>query len=116
MTNFLITQGQKEELIKELNFNAENLWMKDLYISKIRQEVRQSSEHEGIMRKRNQNDGISSHLYLRSDHDSSGTTPPRFLTEALDNELEPLRKARETASATGAQNQNTLRVRPNLAE
>lgn len=113
--NFLITQSQKEELIKELSFTAENLWMKDLYLSKIRNEVRQSNEHEGLVRRRNYNDGVSSHLYLRSEHDESGTTPPRFLTEALDNEQEPLRKAKN-GGAQGVQNSNSLRVRPNLAE
>ena len=40
VSNFLITQSQKEELVKELNFSAENLWLKDFYISKIRQDLR----------------------------------------------------------------------------
>lgn len=99
ISNFLITQTAKEELIKELNFTAENLWLKDFYLSKIRQEVRSLAEQEGVIKRRSHNENMSSHLCLRSDHDESGTTPPRFLTDALYNEDMPLRKAREVASA-----------------
>lgn len=96
ITNFLLTKAQKEELLRELTFSTEHLWLKDLYLSKIRQEVRQSCEHEGVIRRRLYNDGISSHLCLRSIHqdDESGATPPRFLTDVD----EPLRKAREVTS------------------
>ena len=108
ITHFLITQSQKEELIKELNFGAENLWLKDFYLSKIRSEVRQSSEHEGMVKRRTYNDTNSSHLCLRSDHDESGTTPPRF---AIDNEDMPLRKARENSNQA-ANMLNTAGPRP----
>ena len=99
ITNFLMTQAQKEELIKELSFTAENLWLKDFFLSKIRSEVRQSAEHEGMVRRKTYNDSHSSHLCMRSDHDESGTTPPRFLTDALYNEDMPLRKAREASGS-----------------
>lgn len=83
-------------MIKELSFGAESLWLKDFYLSKIRSEVRQSAEHEGMVRRRTYNDNTSSsHLCLRSDHDESGATPPRF---AIDNEDMPLRKARENSN------------------
>ena len=78
-----------------MSFSPENLWLKDFYISKIRSEVRQSAEHEGMVRRRTYNDTSSSHLCMRSDHDESGTTPPRF---AIDNEDMPLRKARENSN------------------
>lgn len=94
--NFLITQAQKEELVKELNFSAENIWLKDYFLSRIHQEIRSSSDHEGMVRRRTHNDAHSSHLVLRSDDgDESGITPPRFLTDALYNEDMPLRKAKD---------------------
>ena len=68
ITNFLLTQGQKEDLVKELTFSPEQLWLKDLYLSRIRSEVRQSNEHEGVIRRRNLNDGPGSLLSVRSDH------------------------------------------------
>lgn len=57
-----------------------------------------------MVRRRKFNDGNSSHLYLRSDHDESGTTPPRFLTEALYSEDLPLRKAREISGSNNLAN------------
>ena len=102
VSNFLITQGQKEELIRELCFTPESLWLKDYYLSCIRQEVRPSEDHEGIVRRRTYNDGHSSHLGNRSEHDESGTTPPRFLSEALYNEDLPLRQSRDNNTQTAA--------------
>lgn len=99
ITNFLITQAQKEELIKELSFAPENIWLKDYFLSRIRSEVLQSSEHEGIIKRKTCSDSQSSHLYLRTDQDESGTTPPRFLTEALYSEDLPLRNARQASAA-----------------
>ena len=76
-------------------------------MSKIRSEVRQSTEHEGMVKRRTYNDTSSSHLCMRSDHDESGTTPPRF---AIDNEDMPLRKARENSNQ--AANMLTTGPRP----
>lgn len=78
-----------------MSFTPENIWLKDFYLSKIRVEIRQSIEHEGFMKRKTQTDiNQSSHLYMRSDdNDESGTTPPRFLSEALYNEDMPLRQA-----------------------
>ena len=77
-----------------MSFTPENIWLKDFYLSKIRVEVRQSVEHEGFMKRKTLADSNhSSHLYMRSDNDESGTTPRRFLSEALDNEDMPLRQA-----------------------
>lgn len=89
VSNFLITQTQKEDLLKEMTFSSENLWLKDYYISRVQQSVRLANEQEGLVRRRTYNDASSSHLCLRSDE--SGTTPPRFLSEALYNEDLPLR-------------------------
>ena len=57
ISNFLITQAQKEELVKELSFSAENLWLKDYFLSRIYSEIRSSNEHEGMVRRRTFNDG-----------------------------------------------------------
>ena len=51
VSNYLISQSAKEELIMDLNFSAENLWLKDFYLSKIRQEVRAVGEHEGVIKR-----------------------------------------------------------------
>lgn len=90
ISNFLITQNQKEELLKEMSFSAENLWLKDFYFSRVHQNVRPLAEQEGMVRRRTYNDASSSHLCLRSE-DESGANIPRFLTDALYNEDLPLR-------------------------
>ena len=89
ISNFLITQDAKEELIKEMNFTPQNLWLKDFYLSRVRTEVRTVAENEGIIRKRAFADNNSSHLCYQTEHDESGTTPPRF--RAFDEDM-PLRK------------------------
>lgn len=98
VSNFLITQTQKEELLKEMTFSGESLWLKDYYFSRVHQNVRASTEQEGMVRRRTYNDANSSHLCLRSEPDESGTTPPRFLTDALYNEDLQLRQATDNQS------------------
>ena len=61
-----------------MNFSPENLWLKDYYLSRIRNEIRASPENEGILRRRKVDGEQSSHLCIPSDHDESGMTPPRF--------------------------------------
>ena len=78
VASYLITHSEKEELIKQMNFSPENLWLKDYYISRIRSDVRTSSEYEGIVKRIRIDGEQSSHLCAPSDHDESGMTPPRF--------------------------------------
>ena len=92
VANYLITQPEKEDLIKQMTFAPETLWLKDYYLSRIRNEVRASAELEGIVRRRKVNDEQSSHLCLPSDPDESGMTPPRFQTEVLNDEDVHLRR------------------------
>lgn len=54
------------------------MWLKDFYISKIRGEMRPSSETEGHVKLRMIFDNNSSHLYIATENDESGMTPPRF--------------------------------------
>jgi hypothetical protein len=75
---FLLTLKEKEQLVNEISYSAENLWLKDYYISKIRGELRPSTEVEGHVKLRVVLDSNSSHLIIASEHDESGMTPPRF--------------------------------------
>jgi hypothetical protein len=67
-----------------MHFTPKTLWLKDYYSSRIKSEIRQASENEGIICKRAINDSNSSHLYYQTEHDESGITPPRFLVEHED--------------------------------
>jgi len=49
---FLLTHKEKEQLITEINFTSENIWLKDFYLSKIRGEVRSVAETEGHVKLR----------------------------------------------------------------
>ena len=51
VASYLITHSEKEELINQMNFSSVNLWLKDYYISRIRSDVRSSSEYEGIIKR-----------------------------------------------------------------
>lgn len=42
--NYLLTQDEKEEFIKELSFTEDNLWLKDYYISRIQGSIRDELE------------------------------------------------------------------------
>ena len=95
VSNFLITQSQKEELLKEMTFSSENLWLRDYYSSRISLSLRSTGEQEGVVRRQTYADSSSSHLCLHSEADESGATPPRFLSEALYKEDLPLRQAKE---------------------
>ena len=92
MASYLITHSEKEELIKQMHFSPENLWLKDYYISRIRSDVRQSSEYEGVVKRMRIDGEQSSHLCAPSDHDESGMTPPRFQTEVLNDDDVHLRR------------------------
>jgi len=35
ISNYLLTSDEKRQLIEELKFTADNLWLKDYYISRI---------------------------------------------------------------------------------
>ena len=37
IANFLLTRDEKKQLIEELKFTPENLWLKDYYISRVDQ-------------------------------------------------------------------------------
>lgn len=78
-----------------MSFSLENLWLKDYYLSRIRNEVRASAEQEGIVRRRKVSEEQSSHLCLPSDPDESGMTPPRFQSEVLNDEDVHLRRVPE---------------------
>ena len=75
-----------------MNFSSVNLWLKDYYISRIRSDVRSSSEYEGIIKRVRIDGEQSSHLCAPSDHDESGMTPPRFQTEVLNDDDVHLRR------------------------
>ena len=59
-----------------MTFRPESIWLKDYYISRVALEVKEGI-NEGIVRIK-VNDTNSSHLYIASDQDDSGLTPPRF--------------------------------------
>ena len=42
--NYLLTQDEKDNFIKEMNFTEENLWLKDYYISRIMGSIRENLE------------------------------------------------------------------------
>ena len=92
VASYLITHSEKEELINQMNFSSVNLWLKDYYISRIRSDVRNSSEYEGIIKRVRIDGEQSSHLCAPSDHDESGMTPPRFQTEVLNDDDVHLRR------------------------
>jgi hypothetical protein len=76
INNFLINQEEKEALVGTMTFRPESIWLKDYYISRVALEVKEGI-NEGIVRIK-VNDTNSSHLYIASDQDDSGLTPPRF--------------------------------------
>lgn len=73
-------------MVNEMIYSPENLWLKDYYISKIRGELRPSTEVEGHVKLRVVLDSNSSHLIIASEHDESGMTPPRFKEDFDDSD------------------------------
>ena len=67
-------------------FTTENLWLKDYYLSKVKGEIRQTSECEGHVRLRVIFDNNSSHLCIATEQDESGMTPPRFQADFDDSD------------------------------
>lgn len=55
ISNSLICSKQKEELLAEMTFNDQNLWLKDYYQSVIRTEIRAKKECEGHMYQKSKN-------------------------------------------------------------
>lgn len=85
-SGYLLTLKEKEQLVSEINYTAENLWLKDYYISKIRGELRSASEVEGHVKLLVVLDSNSSHLIIATEHDESGMTPPRFQADFDDSD------------------------------
>ena len=77
-----------------MTFKPESIWLKDYYVSRVALEVKEGI-NEGIVRIK-VNDTNSSHLYIASDQDDSGLTPPRFhadMDEDMHGELRNPRQA-----------------------
>lgn len=72
--NFLLTREEKKHLVEELKFTAENLWLKDYYISRVEQNLRTVVEIEGYMSVKSlHNTSLNNNL-----GDESGLSPARF--------------------------------------
>jgi hypothetical protein len=88
ISNFLITNKEKEQLIADLKFNEQNLWLKDYYVSRINQCLVKDRECEGliVMKPGNQSS-------LCGNMDESGISPSRFHSmNYLDDSSEKLRR------------------------
>ncbi len=80
VSNYLLTQEEKNQLIDELRFTQENLWLKDYYISRIQKRLRTDSEGIIVMQM-NAHNSTSVHPHI----DESGISPSRFQHD-LENE------------------------------
>ena len=95
IANHLLTREEKSALVKELTFAADNLWLKDYYVSRIEQQL--VSEPNGYMAIKNPLNTTSIHNNIG---DESGLSPSQFpQTDFLDNEdpNDTLRNPRNSA-------------------
>lgn len=74
------------------------MWLKDYYLSRINLEVRPATDQEGVVRIR-VGDNNSSHLYVASEQDDSGLTPPRFQAD-VEADMHELRNPKLAAPSS----------------
>lgn len=92
VTNNLLRDEEKQDLINQLSFQPHNLWLKDFYVSKINKEVVSKNKAEGRVRLEvNEETNSSIHIQFNNEN-HFGVSPIRIncMFES-DNQIESLR-------------------------
>jgi hypothetical protein len=84
VANYLLTREEKKQLVDEMKFSSDNLWLKDFYLSKIDSNIRDINECEGVMTIRS---ALNNTTMQGNIGDESGASPSRLaMPDYLDNE------------------------------